>query len=326
MKNKGLVCSVVMALCVFSAGVAWGFTEGAVNNFFGTGAGAANTTGAFNTFIGASAGINNTTGDANTFIGVGAGSQHVSGNNNTFIGLNAGVANTTGGNNTFIGVGAGVNTTGDRNTFIGSLAGNANNNTGSGNVFLGFEAGLSEAGSNKLYIDNCFTGPGGGCTSPLIYGEFDTRNVQIDGTLTMVSTATPSDQRYKKDIHPLESSLDKVLHLQGVSYAWKKDAVMGAGFKDGRQIGLIAQEVEKVLPELVHTDKKGYKTLSYDKLAPVLIEALKEQQKEIKEKEIHYETSLKDKDVRIERLEKALDAMEKRLTAMDNSPKNIASR
>jgi len=291
MKNKGLVCCVVLALCIFSAGVAWGFTEGASNSFFGTGAGAS-TVGISNTFIGGSAGFSNTTGSFNTFIGS-AGQFNITGSGNTFIGMNSGDGNTTGSGNTFIGENTGLLST-----------------TGNGNIFLGNAAGRSETGSNRLYIDNCFTG-GGLCTSPLIYGEFDTRNVNIDGTLTMVSTATPSDQRYKKDIHPLESSLDKVMHLQGVSYAWKKDAAMGAGFKDGRQIGLIAQEVEKVLPELVHTDKQGYKTLSYDKLAPVLIEALKEQQKTIKGQQ----DELKDKDVRIERLEKALDAVEKRQIA-----------
>lgn len=287
MKTMLNLCMVVVSM-LFYAATAWGATESGVNSFFGTSAGA-NTTGSSDTFMGASAGEFNTTGSGNTFMGV-----------------YAGFANTTGNYNTFMGFDAGLNT------------------TGSSNVFLGFGAGLIETGSNKLYIDNCFTG--GFCTSPLIYGEFDTRNVQIDGTLTMVSIATPSDQRYKKDIHPLESSLDKVMHLQGVTYEWKKDAVMGAGFRDGRQIGLIAQEVEKVLPELVHTDKKGYKTLSYDKLAPVLIEAVKEQQKTMKEKEIYYETSLKDKEARIVRLERALEAMEKRLAAMDNSPKNAASR
>jgi uncharacterized coiled-coil protein SlyX len=73
------------------------------------------------------------------------------------------------------------------------------------------------------------------------------------------------------------------MHLQGVAFQWDKDKVNGAGYKTGKQIGLIAQEVEKVLPELVHTDSKGYKTLSYDKLVPVLIEAIKEQQQIVDE-------------------------------------------
>jgi len=99
MKNKGLVCSVVMALCAFSAGVAWGFTEGAVNNFFGTGAGAV-TTGTFNTFMGGAAGSANTTGEHNTFIGAQAGALTTTGSDNTFLGFNAGGANPTGASGT----------------------------------------------------------------------------------------------------------------------------------------------------------------------------------------------------------------------------------
>jgi hypothetical protein len=65
--------------------------------------------------------------------------------------------------------------------------------------------------------------------------------------------------------------------MNGVSYEWKSDANQGKG----RDIGLIAQEVETVLPELVVTDNKGYKSLSYDRVVPVLVEAIKEQQKTI---------------------------------------------
>jgi hypothetical protein len=147
----------------------------------------------------------------------------------------------------------------------------------------------------------------------LIYGEFDNRVVKIDGSLTMVTIATPSDVRYKKEVKPLDSSLDKVMHLQGVTFQWDKDKVNGAGYKTGLQIGLIAQEVEKVLPQLVYTDSKGYKTLSYDKLAPVIIEAMKEQQKAIMEK-----------DARIEKLEKALAIMERKMVALESPSKTIA--
>ena len=106
----------------------------------------------------------------------------------------------------------------------------------------------------------------------------------IYGTLTLTSLVAPSDERYKKNIQQLEQSLDKVTHLTGVSYEWKTEEYGDRGFKEGRQIGLIAQEVEKVFPELVQTDSDGYKGVAYDKLVPVLIEAVKEQQKEIKEK------------------------------------------
>jgi len=275
------------------------YTEGATSSFFGTGAGAV-TTGSADTFIGAYAGNKNTTGNDNSFIGAYAGYSNTTGAYNSFLGYDAGYSNDTGNRNSFFGYFAGLdNTAGNDNTSLGYQAG-FTNETGSQNVFLGYRAGWNETGSNKLYIDNCYTSFS--CTQPFIKGDFAARTLQIDGSLTIVTMATPSDIRYKKDIHPLKSSLEKVLELRGVTYEWDKDKVHGAGFKEGRQIGLIAQEVEKVLPELVHTDSNGYKTLSYDKLGPVLIEAMKEQQKEIEEKE-----------AQIERLEKALEKQKKSL-------------
>jgi hypothetical protein len=216
---------------------------------------------------------------------------NTSGNDNAFFGLNAGVANTTGNFNTFIGDSAG-----------------SSNNVGSGNVFIGYAAGNKEIGSNKLYIDNCVYDSGGNCTNPLIYGEFDTRVVKINGTLYMTS-----DERLKENIEPLYSCLDKIMHLKGVRYEWRREKNPSDTKARDREIGFIAQDFEKVLPELVHTDSNGYKSLSYDKLVPVLVEAVKEQQKEIIEK-----------DSRIERLEKALEKMERRMVALESPSKTFA--
>lgn len=85
------------------------------------------------------------------------------------------------------------------------------------------------------------------------------------------NNVSPSDQRLKQNIQPLENSLAKVEQLRGVSFEWK-DKAQDAG----TQIGMIAQEVETVLPELVSTDNDGYKSLAYDKMTAVLIEAVKE--------------------------------------------------
>ena len=74
----------------------------------------------------------------------------------------------------------------------------------------------------------------------------------------------------------MASSLDKVARLQGVSYEWKEDAFPNAGFEEGKQIGLVAQDVEKTLPELVAKGPDGYKGVSYTKLTAVLVEAIKE--------------------------------------------------
>jgi hypothetical protein len=85
------------------------------------------------------------------------------------------------------------------------------------------------------------------------------------------NNVSPSDQRLKQNIQPLENSLAKVEQLRGVSFEWK-DKAQDAG----SQVGMIAQEVETVLPELVSTDSEGYKSLAYDKMTAILVEAVKE--------------------------------------------------
>ncbi|MGA1871767.1 MAG: tail fiber domain-containing protein [bacterium] len=87
-----------------------------------------------------------------------------------------------------------------------------------------------------------------------------------------------SDERWKKNIKPLEKSLDKVNQLQGVTYEWRREAFPAQNFPEGMQIGLIAQDVEDIVPECVQTNDDGYKSVSYEKLTAILVEAIKEQQ------------------------------------------------
>lgn len=85
-----------------------------------------------------------------------------------------------------------------------------------------------------------------------------------------------SDKRWKKDIKPLENTLEKVVKLQGVNYQWDTENYPDMGFDDKPQIGLIAQEVEKIIPEVVTTNHEGYKGVDYSKITAVLVEAVKE--------------------------------------------------
>lgn len=88
------------------------------------------------------------------------------------------------------------------------------------------------------------------------------------------SWSSASDMRLKKNIEPLPNALEKIKQLKGVSFDWKESGK--------HSIGLIAQDVEKVYPDLVSTDSKtGMKTVEYQNLVAPLIEAIKEQQKEI---------------------------------------------
>nr|VFK25076.1 MAG: Chaperone of endosialidase [Candidatus Kentron sp. LFY] len=103
--------------------------------------------------------------------------------------------------------------------------------------------------------------------------------LDVNGTIRG-NNVSPSDSRLKKDIQPLENPLHKITQLRGVSFNWK-DEEKGTD----REIGVIAQEVEKEYPELVSTDNEGYKSVAYGKLAAVLIEAIKAQQSRITELE-----------------------------------------
>jgi len=90
-----------------------------------------------------------------------------------------------------------------------------------------------------------------------------------------------SDRRFKRNITPIVSALEKVLKLQGVSFTWDRDAYPQRFFPEGTEVGFIAQDVESIVPEVVRTDKEGFKSISYDKLTAVLIEAVKDMKKQM---------------------------------------------
>jgi len=154
---------------------------------------------------------------------------------------------------------------------------------GQRNVCLGYKAGYNETGSDKLYIENS------DATSPLIWGDFTADSVRINGDLHVLGNlhwdglaygtmASPSDINYKTNINPISNVLEDILTLNGVYFDWNKDTYKKSIGQNKRQIGVIAQDVEKVYPEIVYKGKDGYKSVDYTKLTAVLIEATKEQQ------------------------------------------------
>ncbi len=167
--------------------------EGYENTAIGCDAASSITTGYSNTFVGHNAGEGITTGYNNTAVGADAGNNITIADSNAAFGDQA-LMNNTGGQNTAIGKGAmggagagsyntvvGLqalnNTAGSQNTAIGVWAGT--NNTGDNNVFLGYRAGENNgATSNVLYVDNSND------PTPLIYGDFSTDEVTINGDLT----------------------------------------------------------------------------------------------------------------------------------------------
>ena len=88
-----------------------------------------------------------------------------------------------------------------------------------------------------------------------------------------------SDERLKENLEPIGSAVEKVGQLNGYTFDWIP--MEGIHVHSGRDVGVIAQEVEKVLPEIVEDRGNGYKAVKYDKLTALLIQAVNEQQKQI---------------------------------------------
>ncbi len=129
--------------------------------------------------------------------------------------------------------------------------------------------GTSEWGSLNLYKSN-------------IVGQSNQETINIDGNSGNITISgaynQSSDVRLKKDIHTLDNALENTLKMRGVSYNWRSDVS-----NENPQIGVIAQEVEKIYPEFVHTDEGGMKSVNYAQMTAVLIEAVKTLNLEIQE-------------------------------------------
>ena len=285
-------------------------TTGTENSAVGELALAANTSGASNTAVGSAALTSNTVGGSNVAVGRSSLQSNVGGIQNTALGASA--LNTINGNYNVavgssalvslasgtgnVGVGTNVdlyNTSGSQNTLLGHEAGrNTAYHAKSGNVFIGYQAGYSETSSNKLYIENSSS------TSPLIYGDFSSDQLNFNGTVGIKTTAstyalqvgnsgdgtqaranawnTFSDRRWKTDFAIIPAALEKLGQIHGYTYKWKDQS------KDTTtQVGVIAQEIEEVLPQIVATDEEGYKSVDYSKLTALLIEGVKELDKEV---------------------------------------------
>ena len=106
----------------------------------------------------------------------------------------------------------------------------------------------------------------------------------IYATNDVVAFAT-SDERLKKYPKKIPNALDKVNNISGVNFIWRKtdeDMKKNVHSFEGRDVGVLAQEVEKVLPEVVTTRGNGYKAVKYEKIIPLLIEAIKELTEKVK--------------------------------------------
>ena len=296
-------------------------TSGLSNTFIGNQSGYSNTNGLGNSFIGFKSGYSNVSGTANIYLGQQAGYANT-GSGNIFIGYQAGAQETALSNKLIISNSQTSNPLvyGDFNTgtlringisevtgaFIADQGAQLKDNTFVKGYFevSDPDVGFSQVASFKN-VDNAqvieyskegteirwqhefyqSTDPAAASFGIKYYNYnaygpygvgfqlYGTGDAELFGDLTEIS-----DARYKKNISSFAGALNKVRQLRGVTYNWLDE-------KKGttEQIGFIAQELEKVFPQLVRTNKDGYKSVAYSHVVPVLVEAIKEQQQQIDE-------------------------------------------
>lgn len=151
-----------------------------------------------------------------------------------------------------------------------------NSNKGGHLAFLTQTTGTFNSPAEHMRITSAGN-VGIGVTNPSVKFQV-AGDATISGKFNSNGIQESSDARFKKDVAPLENALSNVMKIEGVSYTWKQDEFPDRNFGSKTEIGVIAQELEKVYPELVATDSEGYKSVQYSHLVPILIEAIKEQQ------------------------------------------------
>jgi len=251
-----------------------------------------------NTAVGYQAGYSTTTGDSNTYLGETAGYTNSTGNRNTFLGRRAGYTSNLAGTqqNTFVGWGSGQDiTSGSKNSILGSYSGNQGGldiRTTSNNIVLS-----DGDGNPRFYFDNSGTFAGSwvvnqtsaGYWSNMYFKNQTGQYFQIgtqSGTSPAFVVYNPSgggvylgysasawtgisDERLKNITGEISDGLNKVNQLRAAKFTWKRDETNEA------QVGLIAQDVQAVLPEAV-SENDGNLGVRYTEVIPLLVAAIKE--------------------------------------------------
>src|SRR5262249_42429553 len=255
-------------------------TTGDHNTALGNGALFGNTTGFENAATGAGALLNNTTGFHNMADGFAALFNNTTGNHNTASGDFALVSNQNGNFNTADGGHSLVLTTGNLNIALGFAAGQ-NLTTGSNNIDVGSAGAAGESNTIRIGNQVAFTDQDNimhpAHTQTFIAGISD---VTVSGGVAVVINSSgqlgtmPSSARFKDDIKPMDNASKSILALKPVTFRYKK-----ALDPEGRsQFGLVAEEVEKINPDLVVRDAEGkVYTVRYEAVNAMLLnEFLKE--------------------------------------------------
>jgi hypothetical protein len=234
----------------------------------------ANTTGTTNTAIGRQSLLSNTTASGNTGLGYQALLSSTTAGDNTVLGGNCGRSVTTGGNNTYVGAYAAYNSTTNTTTVVIGM--NARNSAATGvsnEIVIGTNSGTETYGKGST---TGFISPAGG-------GVYQGNNSS--------SWSTTSDQRLKKNIVDNNIGLEKLTQIQVRNFEYRVESEItelpthAAIKKEGVQLGVIAQELQAVLPDCVKQESTGVLSVDTDNLTWYLINAVKELSARVKQLE-----------------------------------------
>jgi hypothetical protein len=274
---------------------------GYANTATGADALSSNLNGHDNTAIGNSALSNSMNTRENTATGAWALVNNITGNYNTAIGYEALFSNITGDNNTAIGDNALYRNTGPGNVALGVSAG-VNLTTGSGNVCLGASVHGVAGESNTTRIKNVYSSL---ASDRAVYVTADNKI----GTLV-------SSRRFKEEIKPMDKASEAILALKPVSFRYKKEIESNGSI----MFGLIAEDVEKVDPDLVTRNEKGEaETVRYEAVNAMLLnEFLKEHKAFLEEKR-----TVEELKKQVETLTAGLQKVSAKLQASESAPQVV---
>jgi len=303
-------------------------------------------TGSSNTGVGAEALLNNTIGTGNTANGASALQSNTEGSDNTATGRQALINNTSGGSNTAIGVFAlnnnidgGVNTAvgiqalqnnnhGSNNTAIGrnALGGSA---TGNFNIGLGSNAGTSVTSASNVI---CIGTEGNNVDNSCYIGEIFSSTVSASAVFVnsngRLGTMT-SSKRFKQDIKPMDNVSEALYSLKPVSFRYKKEFDPAGS----PQLGLVAEDVEKVNPDLIIHDKDGKPyTVRYEQINTMLLnEFLKEHRKvekleaTVAQQQTSFQSRLAEQEMQIQALASGLQKVSARVEMRKPATKVVSN-
>jgi hypothetical protein len=282
-------------------------TEGDENTANGASALGSNNTGNFNTANGVLALSSNITGDRNTAVGNAALSFNIDGFQNTAIGVQALISNTTGRNNTAIGLFAlGNNTTGQDNIGVGAFGG-ANLTTGDFNIDIFSHGVAGDDRTIRIGEPTHLATFIGGISSSVVAGGV-TVVVGTDGHLgTIVSS-----QRFKEEMKPMDKASEVILALKPVTFRYKKELDPN-GIP---QFGLVAEDVEKVNPDLVARDAEGkVYTVRYEAVNAMLLNEFIKEHRKVEQQE-----------ATIAQLRKGMEGLVARLNEQDSKIEKVSAQ